>query len=180
MMFYDSMKGLHHEKSLETLKHLSGKSAPSRTKVFFWFGEFRRGKRSFDHQHRRGTSATTVTVTNIEATEKLIRVEPRVTTREILESLSTGTAATMSILHDHLRVRKRCVRRIPHSLTDGQRQLRVEWCEFMLRKFNGDLGRLVTELGAFDMIRKPECSQRFGCFRTSPLPPSSKDHAVHR
>ena len=128
-MFYDYMKGLHQEKSIENLKQPFGKNVPSRTKVFFWFGEFRRGKRSFDHQHRRGTSATTVTVTNIEATEKLIRVEPRVTTRESLESLSTGTAATMSILHDHLRVRKRCARWILHSLTDEQRWVRVEWCE---------------------------------------------------
>ena len=35
------MKGLHREKSLENLKQYFGKNAPSRTQVFFWFGEFR-------------------------------------------------------------------------------------------------------------------------------------------
>ena len=80
MMFYDHIKDLQQEKSLETLKQLFGKDAPSRTAA---------------------------TVTNIAAVESLIRAEPRVTTRKIPESLSTGTAATMSIFHDHLQVRKR-------------------------------------------------------------------------
>ena len=73
-------------------------------------------------------------------------MNPRVTTREIQESLSIGTAATMSILHDHLRVRKRCARCIPHSLTDEPRRGRVEWCEFMLRKFNGGCSKLTWEV----------------------------------
>ena len=38
------------------------------------------------------------TVTNIEVAGKLIRAEPRIATREIQESLSFGTAATMSVL----------------------------------------------------------------------------------
>ena len=32
----------------------------------------------------------------------------------------------------------------------------------------------VKKLGSIDMIWKPRCSQRFGCFRTSPLPPKLK------
>ena len=51
----------------------------------------------------------------------------------------------MSILHDHLCVRKRVARWIPHSLTDAQRRVRVEWCEFMLRQFNGDRSKLTWE-----------------------------------
>ena len=82
--------------------------------------------------YRGGTQETAVTVTNMEAAENLIRAEPRVTTLErIQESLSIGTAATVSIFHDHLRVRKRCTRWIPHSLTDEHRRGRGEWCEFM-------------------------------------------------
>ena len=75
-MFYDYMKGLHQEKSIENLKQPFGKNVPLRTQVFFWFGEFRRGRRSFDDESRCGTLATTVTVTNIEAAKM-------VTTREI-------------------------------------------------------------------------------------------------
>ena len=87
---------------LENLKQLFGKNAPSTTHVIFWFGEFRRWC-SFDDAHRCGTPATAVT--NSDAAEKLIRAEPKVTTRassRVQESLSIGTAATMSIWHDHL------------------------------------------------------------------------------
>ena len=87
LMFYDCTNGLHQEESLENLKQLFGKNAPSRTQVFVWFGEFRRGRRSFDDERRCGTPATAVTVANIEPAEKLIRVEPRVTTREFQQSL---------------------------------------------------------------------------------------------
>ena len=103
------MNGLHQEQSFENLKPLFGKNASSRTKVFFWFGEFRRGRRSFDDAHRCGTPETAGTVTNIEAAEAA-----RVSTQEIQESLSIGTEAPMSVLHDHLRVRKRCARWIRH------------------------------------------------------------------
>ena len=55
-----------------------------RTQGFFWFGEFRRGWRSFDDEHRCGTPETVVTVTNIEAAgKKKIRAESRVIIREI-------------------------------------------------------------------------------------------------
>ena len=66
-------------KSLENLKQLFGKNASLKTHVFFLFDELRRGRRSFDDDHRCGTPATAVTVTNIEVAEKIIRVEPRVT-----------------------------------------------------------------------------------------------------
>ena len=43
---------------------------------------------------------------------------------------------TMSILYNHLHVRKWCARWISHSLTYEQLKARVEWCEFMLQKWN--------------------------------------------
>ena len=73
-----------------------------------------------------GTPVTAVTVTNTEAVEKLIRAKPRVNTLEIQESRSIGTAATITILHDHLHVRKQCARWILHSLTDEHLRIRVE------------------------------------------------------
>ena len=78
--------------------------------------------------------------------KKINRAEPRVTTREIQECLSIGTAATMSILRDDLRVGKQCARWICHSLTDEQRRGRIEWWEFMLRKFNGGSSKLTWEM----------------------------------
>ena len=128
MRIYEYMKGWHQEQSLENLKQRFGKTALTRTQVFFWFCECRQARRSFQDAHRCSTPATVVTVTNIETAEKLIRAEPRVTTREIQESLSIGTAAT--IFEDHLRIRKRSARWLPRSLADEQWRGRLERCEF--------------------------------------------------
>ena len=64
---------------LNIFKQLFGKHALLRNQgqVFFWFVEFRRGRQSSHDVHRCNTPATVVTVTNIEAAEKLIRGEPR-------------------------------------------------------------------------------------------------------
>ena len=145
-MFYDYVESLHREQSHDNLKQLFGKNVPSRTHVYFWFGEFRRGRRSFNDAHRCGIPATAVTITNIEGMKKILRAEPRITTREIHESLCIGTAVAMSTLHDHLRVRKRCARWIRHLLKDEQRRGRGECCELMLRKFNGGGSELTWEV----------------------------------
>ena len=114
--------------------------------------------------------------TNKEAADKIVRTERRVTSREIQESRSIGMAATMSILHDHLRVRKRCAGWIPHSLTNEQGRARCQWsssrCESSMEAVQNWPGKCwqVTKHGSIDMILKPRCSQRFGCFYTSPHP----------
>ena len=64
---------------------------------FFCFGEFRRGRRRFDDKYQSCSSATAVTVTNIEAVEKLIRAKARDAAREIQECLKHRNAVTMSI-----------------------------------------------------------------------------------
>ena len=143
-MFYDHLKGLHHEKSLENLKHYFGKNAQLRTQVFFLFDEFKPNRQSLNDVQQCGTPATAVTVTNIEASEKLIKAEPRVTTREIQEYLCIRTAVTMSTLYDHLCVRKQCARSIPCSLTDERRWVRVGCVRYVekvqWRLFKNDLG----------------------------------------
>ena len=86
-----------------------------------------------------------MTVTNIAAGEKIIGAKPRVTTREIQESLNSRTAATVSALQGHPRVRQRGARWITHSMRDKQLRVKVEWCEFMLREFNGGRSKLTWE-----------------------------------
>ena len=99
---------------------------------------------------------------NIEAAENINQGLTRITTREIQESPITGTAATMSILHDsgkswhwdgsdhvHIARSSSCQKTmrmwIPHSLPDEQRQVRVGLCEFMLRKVNGSRSKWTWE-----------------------------------
>ena len=92
----------------------------------------------------------------------------------------------MSILYDYLRVRKRCSRWIPHSLTDEQRRVRCEWCASMLLKFNGGRSELTWEVLTDDETwiyrHDPETRMLSAVWLfpdTSP-PQNSKDHAAHR
>ena len=87
---------------------------------------------------------------NIEAAENINQGLTRITTREIQESLGTGTAATMSILHDHLRVRKRCTCESPTRCQTNYDRLGFVLCEFVLRKVNGSRSKLTWEVLAGD------------------------------
>ncbi len=53
--------------------------------------------------------------------------------------MQIGSAATESILHDYLGLRKVTCRWVPHFLTEAQKQDRVDYCLEMLEKF--DCGR---------------------------------------
>ena len=55
-------------------------------------------------------------------------------------------ASVESILHDHLKVGKIASRWIPHLLTQAQKQARVEWCRFMLKKCDGGRSKRVAEI----------------------------------
>ena len=118
--------------------------------------------------------------------KKLIRTESRVTTPKILKCLSIKTAATMSVVHDHLPVRKQCSRWIPHSLTEEQRRVRVERCEAMLRKFNGGRSKLTWEVltgdGTWIYRSNPETKMQSAVllFLDEFPPQNSEDHAAHR
>ena len=39
---------------------------------------------------------------------------------------------------------------IPHLLTDEQKRQRVKWCQFTLKKFNGDRSKLVSKIATGD------------------------------
>ena len=89
------------------------------------------------------------------------------TIRGILESLSIGTAATMSILHDHLRVDP------PQANNGGVGLSGASWCcESLTEAVHNWSGKCwqVKKRGSINMIRKQRCSERFGCFRMSPHP----------
>ena len=106
MKFYDCMKkGLHQEQSLENLKQLFGKNAPSRTQVFFWFCEFSRCRGV--SMMRTGAAHQRLPLFRLQTSrQRKNESGPNqgLPLERFTKVLAIGTAATMSILHDHLRV----------------------------------------------------------------------------
>jgi histone-lysine N-methyltransferase SETMAR len=74
----------------------------------------------------------------------MIKEHRNVTFVEIQEALGIGASTVNSILHEYLGVRKLASRWIPHSLSDEQKEQRVDWCRFMLKKFDNGRSKSVS------------------------------------
>ncbi|GBP74266.1 hypothetical protein EVAR_51667_1 [Eumeta japonica] len=68
-----------------------------------------------------------MTEDNISTMRLMINTDRRVTYQQIWPSLGIGMSQVHKILHEHLAVRKFCVRWIPHNLTEAQKLGRVNW-----------------------------------------------------
>ena len=91
-----------------------------------------------------------VTPETITAVQQLIKENPQITYHVIEESLGLSPPRVASILHDHLHVTKRTAHWVPHVLTPDQKAERVEWCKFMLKKFDHGRSRLVETIATGD------------------------------
>ena len=138
MIYYDYKKQLSQQECLESLHKTFGDSCVSRTTVYRWFAEFKRGRDHFEDEPRAGRPRTAATPENIEAVSQLVNVDAHITYQEIEDILQIGSAAMKSILHDYLSLRKVTCRWVPHFSTEAQKQGRVDYCLEMLEKFDGD------------------------------------------
>jgi hypothetical protein len=136
MIFYDFRAGLNQEQCLERLQSAFSHDAPSRSTVFSWLAEFRRGRQSLEDEPRCGRPPTAVTPENIELVRQLVLEDRRISVHELEALVGIGSGSVKSILHDSLGLRKLESRWIPHTLTPEQMLIRVKWCKEMLVKFD--------------------------------------------
>ena len=146
MIFYDFKRNLSAAESLANLTSAFGEQAPSRATVFNWFAEFRRGRASLEDEQRSGRPVSVAHEDSIAAVEKLVKADPRVTCHQIEASLGLSSASLNRIMHDHLQLRKLSARWIPHLLTEEQKQKRIDFCNFMLQKFDVGASKQVWDI----------------------------------
>jgi histone-lysine N-methyltransferase SETMAR len=164
MIFYDFKSGLNQTQCLERLRAAFGDDAPSRTTVFDWFAEFRRGRESLDDEARPGRPVSATSDADAAAVQKLVEEDSRVTVHQIAASLGISSGSVTTILHERLHLSKVSARWVPHHLTEEQKQRRVEWCRAMLLRFNGGSSNSVSEIVSGDETwvynYDPECKQQ--------------------
>lgn len=146
MIFYDFKSGLNQSESIDRLHKAFGDDAPSRATVFDWYAEFKRGRQHLQDDSHPGRPATAVTAKHIAAVRDLVEEDPRTTKHFIQDQLGIGSAALDEILHQHLGLRKVVARWVPHSLTSEQRQVRVEWCKDILKRFDGGKSKRIYDV----------------------------------
>ena len=79
MIFYDF---LCQQQSLERLELAFRDLRPSRTTVYYWFAEFKKGRGSLEDEPRDGRPKTAVTPENIDAVRKLVQEDPGINDSE--------------------------------------------------------------------------------------------------
>ena len=107
-------KGLSQQECFESLQKTFGDSCVSRATVYNWYAEFKQERDHFEDEPRAGRLRSAATPENIEAVRQLINVDPPITYQQIQDTLQIGSAATKSILHDYLGLRKITCRWVPH------------------------------------------------------------------
>ena len=150
MIFYDFKSGLNQQQSHNRLKAAFGNEAPSRTTVYDWFAEFRRGRRSLEDDPRSGRPATATTDIQVAAVRKLVEEDARVTVLQIAEEVGISSESVSNILHDSLGLSKVSARWVPHMLTVEQKRNRVQWCRSMLERFDRGKSNAVWEIVSGD------------------------------
>ena len=68
-----------------------------------------------------------MTEQTIDAVRKIIEDDPHSMYQQIEAILGISSMAVNSIIHDYLNLRKACARWVPHTLTDDQKQVRVQF-----------------------------------------------------
>ena len=146
MIYYDFLRGKDYRQSHESLCKCFRDKAPSLATVNRWFNAFVRGETSLDDDNRCGRPATVNTDKTVEIVKRQIIEDPRITENEMKETLKISSGTLDRVLHHELFVRKRCARWVPHNLTEEQTRARFEWCQYMLKKFDGGKSRQVYEI----------------------------------
>eukprot|EP00795_Rhopilema_esculentum_P010561 gene10560-biopygen13084 len=108
--------------------------------------EFKQGRESLKDDPHPGRPPTAVVPETIAAVEKLLKEDGRLTYEVMQEKVGIGSTALNKILHDHLEVRKVAARWVPHCLTEAQKEHRVNWCQFMLEKFDSGRSKRVYDI----------------------------------
>ena len=65
--------------------------------------------------------------------------------------MGISATAINSIIHDYLNIRKVCARWVPYKLTEDQKQLRIQFCRYSLKRFEEG-----PSCCAFDVITSNE------------------------
>lgn len=132
----------------EQLQNIYGTEALSRTQVYFWAAETRRGRISVRDEERSGRPADATSTLNIEAVKKLVMENRRIKVWELAAETGLASGTIFTILHEHLLLSKVSARWVPRNLSAFDKQRRVDCASAALALMNEDqekfFARIVT------------------------------------
>ncbi|KAM8721534.1 hypothetical protein ACLKA7_007416 [Drosophila subpalustris] len=113
-----------------------GVSAPGKSTICDWYSNFKRGRTSTEDSKRSGRPKEVIIPEIIRQVRQIVLTDRSVKVREIDETVGISTGSAVSILHDHLHMKKLNVNWVPHFLDIEQREKRVADSKSCLVMFN--------------------------------------------
>lgn len=117
-----------------------GKYAPAKSTIFTWYAEFKRGRSKTDDAPRSGRRKDAVNSDTIQQVQRAILADCRARVREIAHQVQISQGSALTILNDHLKVKKLCAQWVPLELTTDQKKQRTMKSELGLELFRRDRG----------------------------------------
>ncbi|KAL7723644.1 hypothetical protein ACLKA6_013743 [Drosophila palustris] len=101
-----------------------------------WYSNFKRGRTSTEDSKSSGRPKEVIIPEIIRQVRQIVLTDRRVKVREIAETVGISTGSAVSILHDHLHMKKLNVKWVPHFLDIVQKKKRVADSKSCLDMFN--------------------------------------------
>ncbi|KAM8719386.1 hypothetical protein ACLKA7_012010 [Drosophila subpalustris] len=86
----------------------------SKSTICDWYSNFKRGRTSTEDSKRSGRPKEVIIPEIIRQVRQIVLTDRRVKVREIAETVGISTGSAVSILHDHLHMKKLNVKWVPH------------------------------------------------------------------
>lgn len=112
-----------------------GNDAPGRSTIHAWYAEYKRGLLRTDDAPRSGRPNDAVNSTTIKQVQRIIYADCQARVREIADQIQISKASVLTILHDHLKVKKLFTQWVPLELDATQKKHRITHSKFGLKFF---------------------------------------------
>lgn len=146
IIYYNFKRGLSKQECFDEMCSVLGQEVPSVRTVERWYLQFKRGEFELDDDPRPGRPAEVQVPENITRVEKAIREDRRITYRQLEELLNIPISSLHNIVKKHLNVKKLCTLWVPHTLSEHQKQQRVQWAQSMVKKFDNGQSKSVSSI----------------------------------
>jgi len=156
-----------------------GDACLSLQQVYEWSRNSLNGVSSVTDSPRPGQARRVVTPEAIAAVEAIVKENRRVTVHEIAAHLDKSHRSGHHIVHDVLQFHKVSARWVPRQLTAELKELRVDACQELLKRFeaegDGFVGRIITGDETWVHYHQPETKKANKEWRhtSSPKPKNS-------
>lgn len=132
---------------LAKLEKVYGRDTMSRTQVFQWFSQFKRGRKSVSSVRQTGRPAEVSNDVTVNTISALLAEDCSLNQRQIAALMGISQSTVQRIIRNDLQMTRVCSRWVPHFLTREQLDSRIAISTKMLARYEQDpefLNRIIT------------------------------------